>query len=239
MRLANIWANNTQWMLICSICRFSCIHGACHIILVDLIMICRGWFFHAFSYCHIFHILPNSLFLSELLHLHSLLLNILFPLLLVNLCLQGLLHRLLLHLSLLLHHLLLISSLPKDVSIPFKVKIHTIWSHSTPCLDIRKVLLCDTGIEVAPLVVMGLIVVHIERLICIRIESVRRNVILLLKLLLRSLVWGWDLSKVGDTRLSPLLFFADQVTLFDLLFELVGEVSLLEFFVFINGMMRV
>jgi hypothetical protein len=82
---------------------------------------------------------PNPLLVAHLLHFKSLLFQFLFPLLLVNLLLERILHFLLLQLTLVHQDVLFVPSL-EDCALLFKFDVHSIFSHSAASLEVGKVV---------------------------------------------------------------------------------------------------
>jgi hypothetical protein len=87
--------------------------------------------------------MPDSHFVTKLFLLLPLLFHVLFSLLLVDLVEERLFHRSLLLLLLVSYKLLVVTALPDDVALAFKLKINSILKHTTSRFDIRKVLLCN------------------------------------------------------------------------------------------------
>lgn len=228
-----------------------------HFLLVLLILILLLCYRHALSQSQLPHLVSNSLFILEFMCLQPMRLLVLHLLLLFDLLPESLPHGLLFCLSLILNDLLFVSALDEDVALPLQLQINSVLDNSTPNFHLWKISLRYRCIKVR--VVLRVLVVHIKCLIVgiesigglslgltskgclllqlwivsslyhlawlLLIDCTRGYLIwVLLRILLRIY-----LCKLSGPSLAPLLLLSEEVSLLDLLCQLVGELPLLLF----------
>jgi hypothetical protein len=140
-------------------------------------------------------------------------LDVLFPLLLIDLLLKCLLHSNLLSIFFILHDIFLVPTMHKDIAMSLQLKVNPVLKHSSPGFDFWKILLGDTSIEIT--------------IVCCFILDVESLIIWVECLLLLFL-------DVDSILLSlcffPFLLFSEKVSLLYLSLQLICKVFLLKLF---------
>ena len=176
MGLSDIGTNDWDGMLVGCVSSLSCGHGSTHhmklilsgtlcVLIIDsrtalsntwplnsqVIESWHIWYLHrihTFSYGQLPHLKLDSLLILHFFNFLQPFSLVLLSLLFVDLLLECNFHCLLLLLPFILHNSFLISTLGEDVAMSLELHIDPIFKDTPSGLDIREVLLGNTGIEV-------------------------------------------------------------------------------------------